>query len=636
MKKIITPVLFTLFFISSVTSQDYNFNINTIPENLEENANAVIRFEKFSVEIKSQKLMRYSVKKAVTVLNKMGDGNKYVVVAFDKNTKIVRIKTIVYNSYGLEIKKVKKKEYKDVSQVDGGTLYGDNRMLYYEHVPISYPYTIYYEYEVETVNTGFVPRWRPIDSYLTSIISSTYSIKSTADLKVRTKEKNFKSFNIRNKNVENTLVYKLENQVAIKREPNSSYLQEFTPSLLVGLNKFHLEGINGEANSWKEFGKWRYDFLKNGNDKINDEAAILVKNLVKNVDDSIEKAKVIYEFVQNKVRYISVQEGIGGWKPINANEVHNLGYGDCKGLTNYTKTLLDAVGVKSYYTVIWAGNEKKSMEEDFYSMQGNHIILNLPTEKGDIWLECTSQKVPFGYLGGSTDDRDALVITPEGGFIKHTKVYKAEENSQLTKGLLSIDKEGTITAKVRIESSGTQYGAHLGRSDGKSPKELDIRFKKYLSNINNIKFSKIEVNNNREGNKYEENLEFVAVDYSLFSGNQMLLLINAFNKNSYVPKRIGNRKLPFEISRGFLDIDEIEIKLPKEFLIEHIPKNITLKTQFGSYSIEITKVDEQTYSYKRTLQIGEGKFPKEAYETYRKFRKNIRKYDNSKIILKKL
>jgi len=52
--------------------------------------------------------------------------------------------------------------------------------------------------------------------------------------------------------------------------------------------------------------------------------------------------------------------------------------------------------------------------------------------------------------------------------------------------------------------------------------------------------------------------------------------------------------------------------------------------------MEITKVDEQKYYYKRTLKIKEGKYPKELYEAYRKFRKNIRKYDNSKIILKKL
>lgn len=60
--------------------------------------------------------------------------------------RIQNIKTIIYNALGAEIKKVKKKEYKDVSQVAGGTLYADNRMLYYEHIPTSYPYTIYYDF----------------------------------------------------------------------------------------------------------------------------------------------------------------------------------------------------------------------------------------------------------------------------------------------------------------------------------------------------------------------------------------------------------------------------------------------------------------------------------------------------------
>ncbi|WP_456377675.1 DUF3857 domain-containing protein [Lutibacter sp.] len=636
MKKIYITVLCTLFFISSATSQDYNFNTKTIPENLKKGAHSVILFEELFVEIKSQKLMTYTVKKAVTVLDKKGDENKYVAVGFDKNTKIQNIKTVIYNALGIEIKKVKKKEYKNVSQVDGGTLYADNRMLYYEHVPTSYPYTIFYEYEVATVNTGFIPRWQPIRSYLTSIISSTYSIKSTNNLKVRVKEKNFEGYSIQKNTLENMLNYKLENQEAIKREPNSPFLENFTPNLLVGLNKFHLEGINGEATNWAEFGQWRYNFLNNGNDKINENAKRIVNNLVEGVTNPIEKAKIIYKYVQDKTRYISVQEGIGGWKPISANEVHNLGYGDCKGLTNYTKALLDAVDVESYYTVIWAGDEKKSVEKDFFSMQGNHIILNLPTDTEDIWLECTSQKVPFGYLGSFTDDRDALVITPEGGIIKHTKVYKTQENLQFTKGVYEIDSEGTITAKAIIESKGTQYHDNLLRYDGESSKELKILFKQYLSNINNIKFSKLEVNNNREENKFEENLEFTASDYASFSGNQMLLPINAFNKYSYVPKRIRNRKLPFVISRGFLDIDEVAIKLPDSYLVEYTPENIKLDTEFGLYVLTFTKVNGNTFNYKRTLQINEGKFPKEKYEAYRKFRENIRKYDNSKIILKKL
>ena len=68
----------------------------------------------------------------------------------------------------------------------------------------------------------------------------------------------------------------------------------------------------------------------------------------------IGKAKKIYQYVQDNTRYISVQVGIGGMQPITAKEVDLVKYGDCKGLTNYTKSLLDIVGVKSNYTRLYA------------------------------------------------------------------------------------------------------------------------------------------------------------------------------------------------------------------------------------------------------------------------------------------
>jgi hypothetical protein len=55
--------------------------------------------------------------------------------------------------------------------------------------------------------------------------------------------------------------------------------------------------------------------------------------------EPIMKAKLIYDYVQQKSRYVSIQVGIGGWKPMDASDVDRLGYGDCKGLTNYTKAL---------------------------------------------------------------------------------------------------------------------------------------------------------------------------------------------------------------------------------------------------------------------------------------------------------
>ena len=58
-----------------------------------------------------------------------------------------------------------------------------------------------------------------------------------------------------------------------------------------------------------------------------------------NETDPIEKAKIVYKYMQEKTRYISVQVGIGGFKPMLAKDVDRLGYGDCKALSNYTKAL---------------------------------------------------------------------------------------------------------------------------------------------------------------------------------------------------------------------------------------------------------------------------------------------------------
>jgi transglutaminase-like putative cysteine protease len=69
-----------------------------------------------------------------------------------------------------------------------------------------------------------------------------------------------------------------------------------------------------------------------------EETKAKMRALVGDEKNPIMKAKLIYDYVQQKSRYVSIQVGIGGWKPMDASDVDRLG-GDCKGLTNYTKAL---------------------------------------------------------------------------------------------------------------------------------------------------------------------------------------------------------------------------------------------------------------------------------------------------------
>ena len=629
-RKLLFLVLFAVF---PLLSQEIDFISENIPLELRENANAVVRDNSIAITIEDIDKMVVSKREVVTVLNKLGNTDAKIVEYYDNDTKITKLSAIIYDAFGNQIKKFKERDFLDVSAVSGGTLYSDSRVKYIDYTPISYPYTIVFESTYKTSSTGFVPSWFPINGYYISVEKSQYKLNNLKKIKARKKEKSFDGYSIEDKSNEFDFNYILTNQKAIEYENQSPNSIDFMPYLMVGVNSFALKNVIGKADNWLEFGKWRYDYLKNGNDELSEEIKQKALKLVENIEDPIEKAKIIYQFMQNRTRYISVQEGIGGWKPIPANQVDKVGYGDCKGLTNYMKALLDAVGVQSHYSVIWAGNEKRSIEKDFFGMQGNHVILNLPHEGKDIWLECTSQTTPFGFLGDFTDDRDVLVITPEGGIIKRTAIYKDEVNLQTINGEIELTASGDVKGKIKRVSKGIQYD-NKSYLDGYTDEELIKNYKSRVwSYNNNLEVDAFELNNDKENIIFTEDLELSIKNFASINENDFLFRVNIFNRESFVPKRYRKRKLPLKIRRGYKDVDEYTVKIPDTYKIEYLPEPKELSTKFGTYTISFKQIDETTFSYKKEILIIEGTHPKEEYKKYRSFRRSIAKYENLRIAL---
>tara|TARA_R110002073_G_scaffold40547_5_gene115103 strand:+ start:217447 stop:219357 length:1911 start_codon:yes stop_codon:yes gene_type:complete len=628
-------LLVLIFWCQFIFSQDLDLSILTIPAELTKTSNSVVRFDETTVELVSQKKMNYKIRKAITVLNKLGDHASSITIYHDKNRRIKSLKASAYDAFGKEMKKVSSKDFKDYSAADGFSLFNDNRLLYYEYTPISYPYTFYLEYEIESSTTAFLPRWYPFDAYNQSVQKSTYTISYPSDFKLQTAKKKFKEFKVKETLDPTKMSYEVTDLIAINYEELAPSFISIMPSLTLATNKFHLEGVDGTANNWNEFGKWMYDNLIATRMELPESTKTQIKNLVKGETDPIEKAKMVYEFVQNKTRYISIQVGIGGWMPMLASDVDRLGYGDCKGLTNYTKALMDEVGVESYYTAVYGGNEKRDLENDVYSVQGNHVILNVPTADGDLWLECTSQTNPFGYQGTFTDDRDVLVITPEGSEIKHTTAHNDKSNFQKTVAKYQISPDGSIEGSVNIQSSGTQYDAHYSL-DKKNERDINEHYKSgYWSYLNNLTLDTYQFTNDRDSILFTENVGITAKDYASFSGDRMLFTMNAFNRASYVPKRYRTRNLPLEIDRGFIDTDHFEITVPSGYVIEALSDAVTIENKFGRYQFSITKTSENKLNYTRTFFLKKGTYSKEDYKTYRNFRRQIAKHDQSKIVLLK-
>jgi len=192
MKKINIPLILFLFIISNLFSQNFDLSALTIPDSLKTKANAVIRYENTSIEIVSQSKMTIEKEMIVTVLNKLGKSKSNIHLWYDDHTKVNNVGAKIYNAFGIEIKKIKRGDFKDVSAVSSNDLYSDNRILYYEYIPISYPYTIKYHYTTTTSHTAFIPDWTPVNNYYTSTQKSNFTLEFPESISINFKEQNLK------------------------------------------------------------------------------------------------------------------------------------------------------------------------------------------------------------------------------------------------------------------------------------------------------------------------------------------------------------------------------------------------------------------------------------------------------------
>lgn len=635
MKLKITLFLF-LFFSLIAFGQKSEYSTSAIPDSLKQNANVVIRLSKTNIDITSQKSMVISSLQVTTVLNELGLRNLDLSENYDKNRKINQIQATAYDAFGKELKTYKRKDFKDVSVADGISVFNDNRALYLDYTPITYPFTIVFETEIQTSNTAFIPSWSPVDDYLVSTENTSFTINFKPELNLKKKEVNFSSrFPIEKNETASSATYTSKNLIAKKREELSPNFADVFPVVYLALENFELENVEGKAANWTDFGKWYYNSLLADTEEVPEATQLKIKELVGNEKNPVEIAKIIYKYVQEKTRYVSIQVGIGGWKPMLAKDVDKLGYGDCKALTNYTRSLLKVLGVPSYFTLVYAGTEStKDFTTDLAFAQGNHAILTLPTDKGMVWLECTSQIQPFGFQGDFTDDRNVLLIKPEGGEIVKTKTFTETDNTQISKGSYQITENGDFIGKVHIVSKGLCYDNEFGKERMSRENQIK-RYKEEFDNINNLSIKKIGLNNNSNSIEFTEDLEFEAEGYAQNSGGKLLFALNAFDQSSYVPKKYRTREFPFQMERGYTSEEEIEITIPDGFSVEAKPNGIEQDNEFGYYKIEFTPVSPGKIMCKRKLIIKKGFYDKSKYESYRKFREIIAKTDNSRIVIVK-
>ncbi|MEJ5961640.1 DUF3857 domain-containing protein [Pedobacter immunditicola] len=625
-------VLFMAMLVQQASAQQ-NYQAADIPAALKPRAHAVLRNMETTVDMRSAEQVVISVKKAVTVLNKNGDNDAGLYVFYNKNSVIKSIKGEIYDEFGKLINKFNQSSFRDESAISNFSLFEDDRIKYFKPQMINYPYTVVYEYEVRNKQNLLIPDWYASSDANVAVESNKYSFICKTGDKVNIKAYHLKD-DVKETQHEKSTTYSWEvkNLPAFRAEPYSPPANLYLAHVKIAPENFSYYKASGKYSNWNELGKWIYDDLIQNHQTLTPATIQLVKELVKGITDPKLKAKKIYEYVQKKTRYVSIQVGIGGFQPTAAAEVDQLGYGDCKGLVNYMQSLLRAVDIPSYYCVVNAGDQKKSLDPGFASMnQANHVILCLPFENDTTWLECTSQTAPFGFLGDFTDDRIVLACTEEGGKLLRTPELKTNGNLIKRRAELQLDQDGSITGNMSTLFKGSQYDNNEYIRTQSVDDQMKSLKKKY--DIDNINFSNVQFTQLKEADPSTvESCKLSIKNYAPKTQNRAYLILNPFNKRNTITE-VTNRTKSLYLNRGYKNEDEVSFQLPEKYTVEAKPADVLIKNEFGHYEAR-TVIKDQLLTYHRTLVINNGLFEPAKYAAFAEFINQVNGNDNAKVVFK--
>lgn len=572
-------------------------------------------------------------KRTVTVLDEKGKEAASFYSAYnEKLSSLRKFQGIVTDANGNVLHKIKKSNLQ--SSEYSTELASDVFRYFYYYSPTKYPFTITYEWE-EKYTDGLIglPVFMPQQGYNQAVLHASYRLLTPADAPCQCRALNFTPAIDRQTTEEGKILtlIRADSLPAINNEPFSPPLSEILPHMYVVPETFRFGKSSGNMDSWKNYGLWQYSLLE-GRDQLPQELIQKLKEMTAGCKTDRERIKTVYDYLAATTRYVSIQLGIGGLQPITAADVYRTGFGDCKGLSNYMRAMLSALGIPSVYTEISTKN--KRFLPDFASAnQGNHIILQVPLPKDTLWLECTNPRLPLGYVHHSIAGHDALLVTPEGGKLHRLPTYPDSLNIQTNLAKVTLTSDGQANIEISRYSRLFQYENELGLAEMPQNKQKD-----YLRS--GISLVQAEVSNIRHDEQKQAipsiNTRYTVISrqYGNRTGKRMFLPANVLHRRFQVPNMSDTRTQDILADYGYTDIDSIEIQLPDNYCVESLPAPIRQVTAFGNFSSSIRTDGNKIYITHR-LYNKRGRYPKEEYARFIKFRKDVAGQYNSKIIIKK-
>jgi hypothetical protein len=398
-------------------------------------------------------------------------------------------------------------------------------------------------------------------------------------------------------------------------------------------------------DNWADVSRW-YAELADPQAAPDDPLALKARELTAGAKTELDKIRTIGRYVQN-LQYVSVQIGIGGWRPHAATQVFAKQYGDCKDKATLMRAMLRAVKLDAFPVLIYSGDRTRVREEWVSPGQFNHCIVAVrvtdetqapsvikhPALGRLLIFDATDPTTPVGDLPDDEQGSFALVAAGAEGSLVRMPSTPPEENMVSREVEAGISEDGTLTATLRERREGQSAADARRVFKGLSPSDYAGVIQRWVSGgAAGAKFGRIEPKDAHAEGRFALDVEITAAQYGQPMQNRLLVFKPAVFGRGNQP-RLGDaaRKYPVVLdSQAFSET--VRIKLPAGFDVDEVPDAVKIESEFGTYAATYEVKDGQLLYTRRLVQRA-ATIPADKYGDVRSFYGRVRASEEAPVVL---
>jgi len=616
----------------------------------DDKTDAVILYSEEILTVQSADKIKETVRQAYKILRPSGREHGVVAVWFNPSRKVINLHGWCIPPQGKDYE-VKDKDAMEVSlpRISGSELISDvkDRVL---QIPAADPGNIVgYEYEVEESPLVLQTVWQfqetdPVkDTKFTLLLPPSWEYSVVWRNYAETKAAQIGN---------NQWQWTLSDVKGLRPEEEMPPWTGVAGEMVVSF--FPPGGASDHVfKDWRQMGVW-YTALAKGRRGSSTEITQQVASLAAAETTPVAKMAALAKFVQQNIRYVAIELGVGGVQPHAAVDIFHHRYGDCKDKATLMGTMLNEIGIDSYYVIINSERGSVSADTPAQIRAFDHAIIaiKLPDFVNDpslvavvqhpklgriLFFDPTDDMTPFGRLRGALQDNFGLLVAPDGGELYNLPMLPAALTGVTRTAVAKLDAEGNMTGtfkEVRLGDAAAEERAAI-RNLTKDKDRVKIIEQMLSQSFANFGITQATLTNLTDTNEpFGLNYSIVVQRYAKTAGDLILVRPRLVGvKTRALLETKEPRELPVVFDGPRKDSDRFEITMPPGFEVDELPPPVDVDFSFASYHSK-TEASGNILRYTRTFEIKELKVPMNKMDDLKKCYRIIAGDERNTAVLK--